>query len=277
MKYLRITSPSNTRIKKLAAIRNKGPKGHSLSFLIEGAHLLEAALSAGVVIREAYFTSGFASKSDGRRLLGILSKQNTGMYEVTDAILRRIAETETPQGVISLVDYKPLELNDLAYQDNPLFTVIDGVQDPGNLGTIIRTADAAGSDAVVVLPGTCDAFMPKVLRSTAGSIFQIPILHANAPALMTWLHKNRIRLAAASAHEGGPVFRASLHGPIALLFGNEARGVSRKMRESADLLLRVPIYGGAESLNVAAAAAVCLYEAVRQRRWQPGTATGQKT
>lgn len=268
MKYMRITSPSNPHIRELIHIRNKPVKGQHVLFLIEGMHLLETALSAGVAIREVYFTADFSLKKDGQKIQGILSKKGAKMCEVSENILRKLADTETPQGVVSLVAHTPLMLNDLSLKKNPLLTVIDGVQDPGNLGTIIRTSDAAGADAVVLLPGTCDAFMPKVIRSTAGSIFHIPVLHTDASGLMTWLDERGIRLAVTSAGTGKSVFDAELYGPIALLFGNEARGVSEDLRKSADILLRIPVYGKAESLNVAAAAAICLYEAVRQRTFK---------
>lgn len=268
MEHMRITSPSNPRIRELIHLRNKPEKGQHVLFLIEGIHLLEAALSAGSAIREVYFTADFSLKKAEHKILRILSKKGAAMYEVSESVLRKLADTETPQGVVSLVAHTPLMLNDLRLKKDPLLAVIDGIQDPGNLGTIIRTSDAAGADAVVLLPGTCNAFMPKVIRSTAGSIFHIPVLHTDAPGLKKWLRKKGIRLAATSAGTGESVFDAELSGPIALLFGNEARGVGEDMRKSADILVRIPVYGRAESLNVAAAAAICLYEAVRQRRFK---------
>ena len=142
---------------------------------------------------------------------------------------------------------------------------VDGVQEPGNLGTIIRTSDAVGADAVIMLKGTCDAFMQKTIRATAGSIFNIPIIYSGTDKFLEWLKLNGIMLVATALDSGKSAFDAGLENPIAFVFGNEAHGVSSEIKKKADLILKIPIYGKAESLNVSASAAVCLYEAVRQR------------
>jgi TrmH family RNA methyltransferase len=265
MEYMKISSPSNPRVKELVQRKNKPLKGHPPLYLIEGTHLLETAISAGTVLREIFFTDDFSRSGKGQRILKALSKKPLMMYEVSEDVMRKLADTATPQGIIALVAHTPLTLRDIPVKKDPLFAVIDGIQDPGNLGTIIRTADAAGTDGVILLPGTCEPFSPKVIRSTAGSIFHIPVIGTDSPGLRTWLRERGIRLAVTSASSGESVFHAKLLGPLALLFGNEARGVGEALRKSADMLLKIPVYGKAESLNVAAAAAICLYEAVRQR------------
>jgi RNA methyltransferase, TrmH family len=265
MEYLKISSTANPRVKELLAIKNRPLKVHPPFSLVEGLHLLETAMSAGIVLREIFFTSDFAQRGKGQRILKALSKKPVRIYEVSEHIMRKLADTGTPQGVIALVAHTPLTLGDIPVKKNPLFTVIDGIQDPGNLGTIIRTSDAAGADGVILLPGTCDPFSPKVMRSTAGSIFHIPVLQADSASLGKWLRERGIRLAATSPSSGESVFQTRLLGPVALLFGHESRGVGEGLRRSADILVRIPVYGKAESLNVAVAAAICLYEAVRQR------------
>jgi TrmH family RNA methyltransferase len=265
MEYMKISSASNPRVKELVNIKNKPLKGHPPLYLVEGLHLLETAISAGVFLREIFFTPDFPLRGKGQKILKALLKKPIKIYEVSENIMHKLADTGTPQGVIALVAHTPLTLSEIPTKKDPLFTVIDGVQDPGNLGTIIRTSDAAGADGVILLPGTCDPFLPKVIRSTAGSIFHIPVLPADSPGLGKWLRERRIRLAVTSANSGESVFHAKLLGPMALLFGNEARGVGEGLRKSADVILKIPVYGKAESLNVAAAAAICLYEAVRQR------------
>ena len=265
MEYMKISSTSNPRVKELLNIKNKPLKGRPPFYLVEGLHLLETALSAGVFLREIFFTADFALRGKGQKIMKALSKKPLKIHEVSENIMRKLADTGTPQGIIAVVAHTPLTLGDIPMKKNPLFTVIDGIQDPGNLGTIIRTSDAAGADGVVLLPGTCDPFSPKVIRSTAGSIFHIPVLHADPPVLGKWLRERGIRLAVTSANSGEDVFQARLLGPVALLFGNESRGVGEGLRRSADILVKIPVYGKAESLNVAAAAAICLYEAVRQR------------
>ncbi|MEJ2695301.1 MAG: RNA methyltransferase [Candidatus Sulfobium sp.] len=147
----------------------------------------------------------------------------------------------------------------------PMVVVLDGIKDPGNLGTIIRTSDAAGAHAVVLLPGTCDPFMPKPLRASAGSVFNIPVVETEIAPLMKWMKERSIKMTVTSPDATDILYDADLTYPGAFAFGNEAHGVSRELKEEADLTVKIPIYGGAESLNVASSAAICLYEAVRQR------------
>jgi TrmH family RNA methyltransferase len=153
----------------------------------------------------------------------------------------------------------------LRLRDPSLLVVIDGIRDPGNLGTIIRTSDAAGVDAVIVLPGTCDAFMPKAVRSTAGSIFNIPLVYPETDELMGWLRERSIRTLVADVNATLSLYEADLSRSLAFVFGNEAMGVHEKLRCEADARVKIPLSGKAESLNVAISAAICLYEAVRQR------------
>jgi TrmH family RNA methyltransferase len=165
-----------------------------------------------------------------------------------------------------VVTYFSLALDKLRLDDPPLLAVADGIQNPGNLGTIIRTSDAAGADGVLLLPGTCDPFMSKTVRATAWSIFNVPVVHTDRPGLLEWIKEKRIHLAVTAADAPKSVFDTDLDMPVALVFGNEARGVSKPLRKAADLVVKIPIHGRAESLNVATSAAIFLYEAVRQRR-----------
>jgi TrmH family RNA methyltransferase len=267
MNYTRITSSSNPRVKEAVALRKKR-SGREPRFLIEGPHLAEMAVSSGATIHEVFFTDIFGSKKDGQKLLRRLSKYTEKIFEVTEHLINKITATDNPQGIAAVASCKAAVIDELPPGNNPFLIVIDGVQDPGNLGTIIRTSDAAGSDAVILLPGTCDPFVPKTIRSTAGSIFNEPLIFMDTASSLDWLHSRNIRVAVTAADAGRSVFDEDLTGGLALVFGNEAHGVSRTMKGFADLTLRIPIYGKAESLNVAAAAAVCIYEAVRQRKTQ---------
>lgn len=265
MNYTRITSRSNSKIKEVLAIRRKKSTAKHTFFVIEGPHLIEMALGADTPLSEVFFTEAFGRKKEGRKILSELSMHTSNIYEVTDQVLHKLTETETPQGIIAVATYRPLSLNGLPLKENPLLIVSDGIQDPGNLGTIIRTADAVGADAVIILPGTCDVYMPKTIRATAGSIFNIPIVHATADEFSDWLRSHKIKLAVTAVDAEKHLFEAELDEPFALVFGNETHGVHEELKQAADMVLSIPIYGKAESLNVAASAAVFLYEAVRQR------------
>ncbi len=266
MDFQRIISPSNPRIREAVAARESGRKKGRSTFVVEGPHLIEMAVGAGAEIGPVFFTGSFSSRKEGRGMLEILSRKMPDVFEVSPRLLNRIADTETPQGVVAVVKYYPPSFDDLRLGGRPLITVADGVQDPGNLGTIIRSSDAAGADCVILLPGTCDPFMPKTIRATAGSIFNIPIVRADDVAgVLKWLKEKTIRLAVTASDGKQTIFEARLDIPVAFALGNEAHGASEQIRKAADMLLRIPIYGRAESLNVATSAAICLYEAVRQR------------
>ena len=266
MRYIDIVSASNPQVKEAVSIKEKRRKYKYEAFLIEGPHLVEMALQSGTAIKKAFFTEEFSSGRGGASLLKKLTGSGAGMFRITAQILSMLSDTETPQGVIATAAYNPCSLDTLQVSENAMIVIIDGIQNPGNLGTIIRTADAAGADALIMLPGTCDAFMPKALRSTAGSLFTLPIAYAETAAVIRWLREKAIGLSVTDAKAPVEIHQADLTHPLAFVFGNEAHGVSDSLKKAATVLLSIPILGKAESLNVAASAAICLYEAVRQRR-----------
>ena len=261
MRYKKITSLSNQNIKETLKAKKIGQRD---TMIIEGYRLLEMAMDSNTDIRRIFFTEDFRSKNE--EFLMRLSAHASDLVETTEQIISRISETDSPQGITALVSYKTRELYELSFASDPLIAVCDGLQDPGNLGTIIRTADAAGADAVIVLPGTCNPFMPKAIRATAGSIFGLPLAFVEPEELVGWLMERSISLVVAEAHASKTVYDADFTRPLAFAFGNEAVGVSEYLRYNSDSLVSVPIWGKAESLNVAASAAICLFEVVRQRK-----------
>jgi TrmH family RNA methyltransferase len=266
MKCLRIISLANPHIREMLSILRRRSETGDRFFLIEGIHLVEMALEAGAALKEVFFTGQFDSKEEGVRMLNRLAAGGIRLVEVTGQIMSRLTDTETPQGIVAVVRHQAKRLGDLTLSSRPLLVVLDRIQDPGNLGTIIRTSDAASVDAVLLLPSTCDPFMQKTIRSTAGSIFNIPVIQAGLDELAAFLRASGVKLGIASSDAHTTLFETDLKIPAALVFGNEAQGVSSEMRQIADFAFRVPISGKAESLNVATAAAVCVYEAFRQRQ-----------
>ena len=265
MNYRTITSTANQKVKKVLDIKKrKGCSKNSL-FLIEGLHLIEMALNADIPISEVFFTETFSSKKEGQQILRRITEHTSSIFHVSDQVFSKLAETEAPQGIIAVAACRTLPLESLHVKTNALLVVSDGIQDPGNLGTIIRTADAAGADAIVMLPGTCDAYSPKVVRASAGSLFSIPMSCAATDELLDWLRFRGIQLIVTAVDAESSLFKEDLTGPLAFAFGNEAHGVQDFLERAANTVLRIPLYGKAESLNVAASAAICLYETARQR------------
>lgn len=265
MQFKTIKSQANPHIREALEIKNKRSKYRQDSFIVEGSHLIEMAAASSSLIKKVFFTHSFSAKSDSQRLLDLLQKKTIGIFEVSEHILNKLSDTEAPQGLIAIMSFSLSSLEKIQFKDKSLIVAADCIQEPGNLGAIIRTADAAGADAMIILPGTCDIFMPKTLRATAGSIFNIPVVYSEQKAFISWAKENSIALLTADVKAKKNLFETDLIKPLAFVFGNEAHGVNLELRNRADMLLKIPIYGKAESLNVAAAAAVCLYEAVRQR------------
>ncbi len=259
----KITSASNPLIKNAARLKEKRT-GLRSDFLIEGQHIIEMAVSADAGITQVFFTDRYRSGNEA--FLESLPEKGCDFIETTDHIISKLSDTETPQGIVAVVSYKTCELQEISLGRNPLVVVCDGVQDPGNLGTIIRTADASGVAAVILLPGTCDALASKAIRASAGSIFNLPVISSDQGTLIQWLKEKQIVLIAADVSAPSTIYEAELHRPLAFAFGNEAHGVSRQIREKADKVLAIPLLGKAESLNVSVSAGICLYEAVRQRK-----------
>ncbi|MGO4888653.1 TrmH family RNA methyltransferase [Anaerobacillus sp. MEB173] len=246
----RIESHKNARVKEWKKLHSKKGRENSGRFIIEGPHLVEEALNHGIEIFEIIVTENFSIPSNWK-------VDNIRMYIVTDKVMSELSETETPQGVAAVCElFTSRTLNIKTGQ----FLLIDGVQDPGNLGTMIRTADSAGISAVILGEGTVDVFNSKVIRSTQGSLFHLPIIKGN---LEEWIGKCK--------DAGVPVFGTALKGAVlykevgsimdqfALIVGNEGSGVKQKWLEQTDQNIYIPIYGKAESLNVAVATGILLY------------------
>lgn len=229
--------------------------------LIDGQHAIEMALSSRFRIVRIFFSSKYRNSTFLERF-----DRDTEMIETTERIISELSDTEHPQGIIAVATYETFELSSIRSGKDSIFVVCDGIQDPGNLGTIIRTSDAAGADAVIILPGTCDPFMQKVIRASAGSIFNIPVIFSEKDNLKKWIRKRDIRLIVTAPGSSSTIYDLNLNGSIAFAFGNEARGVSEELITGADEIVSIPILGKAESLNVSVAASICLYEAVRQRK-----------
>jgi TrmH family RNA methyltransferase len=257
-KFRLIESPQNPLVREAAAIRDRKHRGRE--FMVEGPHLVESALAAGAGIRQAFFL-GAKHKAIVKRI----ERSGAKVCEVSEKVLKKLTGTETPQGILAIVSIKKPTISDIDVEKGPV-ALLDGVQDPGNVGTIVRTADASGASAVVVLQGTADPFSQKALRASSGSIFSIKIVQAQRKTVAEELKNMGLRMVATTLDADTSIFEADLSGPLALVFGNETKGVSAELRKAADLPVKIPVRGGAESLNVASSAAVALYEVMRQEQ-----------
>jgi TrmH family RNA methyltransferase len=232
--------------------------------LAEGVRLLEEALAAGVTITGAAVGPGLEATERGRALKAALAGRGVPLEELDDRALEALADTDHPQGIVAVVEPKPWGFADLTTHDSrPTTLVLDGVQDPGNVGAILRSALALGAAGVVALPGTAELLNPKVLRGSMGAAFKLPNFHATDDEFGAWTRKGKVTLWT-TAMDGTDIRKVTRSaGPLALLLGNEGAGVRAELSATASERVAIPIAPKAESLNVAAAAAILLWECFR--------------
>jgi TrmH family RNA methyltransferase len=237
-------------------------------FIAEGVHLAQAALACSADLELVVVSPRLDASTEGRALLAEIRDRGIDLAETTDAVLDSVQDARSAQPVLCLVRRHPwAEDAGLGTEDGAPFVVVAaGIQDPGNLGAIIRTADAAGATACFVFEGSCDPFHPRAVRATMGAIFRVPVIQDSPETLFARLREHGLRLIGTEAGRGSDYDRCDLTGPLAILLGSEGAGLTDPLRVALDESVRVPMREGVESLSVGAAAAVVLFEAARQRR-----------
>lgn len=267
-----VSSTSNPLVKWARALHRRRIRIKEGKALIEGVHLVEEALKAGIGLEMVFYRPGIEDRPGGRRLLEEVGHRAARLVAVTDRVMEALAGTETPPGMVAVIEPTRYHLEDLQMDGWPLVVAVEGVQDPGNLGSIIRSADAAGASGVILSPGTVDPYNPKVLRSTMGSIFHLPVVSVPGlvPAL-NWLRGKGARVVVSDPEGEKTIYQVDFRRPTVVVVGQEAAGCSEAVRQVADEIARIPMKGQAESLNVGVAAGVILFEALRQKVARGGT------
>ena len=260
-----IISSANPRIRQVVQWQQKARERRADGvFLAEGFKMFEEA--PGELVREVYVTPGALEKTVSRPALRE-KLEEAGYETVTEELFSKMSDTRSPQGILCVLRQTAYRLEQLLDRPDPLLVVLENLQDPGNLGTIVRTGEGAGITGVIMSGGTVDIFNPKVIRSTMGSVFRVPFLYVDS--LEEVLSKLRVRgIRTYAAHlEGSRYYDSfSFCGGTAFLIGNEGNGLSQGTAERADEYLKIPMEGRVESLNAAVAASLLMYEAHRQRR-----------
>jgi TrmH family RNA methyltransferase len=242
---------------------------------IEGMRILEEAIRSGLKFKAVFFRASAENRAE--RLLPQLAAHVETLL-LPDKLFASAVPSETPQGVAALVRCKPFKLDDVLAksQAGPLLAIA-GVQDPGNLGTILRSAEAFGAGGVLLGEGTVSPFNSKVIRASAGSVFRVPIVQIKFSAVVGQMRELGLRLVATSSHKGTPVDQATLTGPLAVFIGSEGAGLPRDLLEGMTEIVAVPHSPSVESLNAGVAASIVLYEAARQRSPQRHRDTEKST
>lgn len=260
-----ITSVRNPRVKHLVRLRESAHRRRQGRFPVEGRRELERALAAGWPLETLYFCPELFSEGVDTDLLEAAEDRGVEMVQMTAEPFRKAAFREHPDGFLAVAKAVNRALSDLPLGNPALLLVAAGVEKPGNLGALARTADAAGADALVVCDPVCDLFNPHAIRASQGSLFRLPVAAADTEAVIAWLEAAGVRIYATTPGAETDLWEGDYREPSAFILGAEATGLGAEWF-SGGVSVRLPMRGLADSLNVSAMAAVALFEAVRQRR-----------
>jgi TrmH family RNA methyltransferase len=247
--------------------RRRGRERRGLA-LAEGVRLVEEAVEAGIRMRGVLVSPALEGTTRGRALKAVLAERGVAVEQVSEPELEKLADTEHPQGVLAVIEPRSWRIDDIRLVNGAVVVVLDGVQDPGNVGTILRTAHGLGAAGVVTLPGTAELGNSKVIRGSMGALFRLPSVSSSAEEFLGWARRNGVELWTTAA-DGEPVNRIGAQGPdlpaVGLVVGNEGAGVSPALVSAARRRVAIPLAPGVESLNVAVAAGILLYQVSRGR------------
>lgn len=263
-----LSSHRNPRFRAALALREPRDRRQRQEILVDGSREIQRAVSAGVKLLEAFVAPSLVEAAGSEARAAVMAARRGGaqIVEVTPDLLERLSYGDRAEGIVVVAAMPSARLADLALPADPLVGVVEGVEKPGNLGAILRSADGAGVDALIVAdPGT-DPFNPNVIRASLGTVFSVPVAVASTGDVLEWLIDRGIRIVAARVDGGVDYSDVELTGALAIAVGSEARGLSDAWAELASASARVPMLGIADSLNVSATAAILFYEALRQRR-----------
>ena len=267
-----ITSLQNPRVKNVVRLSNRRHRDRQQQTVVEGVREASLALRNSVVPIEAFFCPDYLDSVEGqdlsRQLFDLNAKKQTRLFEVPPAVFDKMAYRAGSGGVLLVIPYLTQKLDDISLGGNPLIAVVDGAEKPGNLGAILRTADAAGLDALLLTAdeaGGTDSHNPNVIRASLGAFFTVPVVTTTRDQALSWFRNHGITTVATTPDAQQLYTAVSLSGPTAIIMGSEATGLGREWLETADSLVRIPMAGEVDSLNLSVSTALLLYEAVRQR------------
>ena len=259
-----INSPRNERIKAAVKLRRRKHRGRQGRTLIDGARELIRAVSAGVNVEEIYFCTSLCGTTESRRLLAQLDEFEMDIYEVSEIVFEKLAYGERAEGFIGVATPPEIELDDLKLPQNPLVAIVEGIEKPGNLGAIVRSADGAGISAVILADQKTDLFNPNAIRASLGTVFTMPVCAAPTREVYNWLKVQGFQVVVTAVEGAQSYTTLDYKPPTAIVLGAESTGVSSTWKEVRSV--SIPMMGVADSLNVSTSAAVLFYEAQRQRR-----------
>lgn len=261
--YKPITSFQNSKIKKLSRLKNRNERDRSSLFLIEGYRELKRASEGGVDFDSLFISPELFLGNHEGPLIKAIGAEN---FQLPPLLFKKISYRDRPDGLIGVAKQMRRQLQDLHPKNQaPLYVVAESIEKPGNLGTILRSSDGAGADAVIVCDRCTDIYNPNVVRASVGTLFTLPVIESTGEESYLWLKKRGVQIVAATPSAVLRYTEAPLAGPLAVVFGTEQLGLSDFWMKRADIRVKIPMLGKSDSLNVAMATTLILYEVMRQR------------
>lgn len=260
-----ISSVANERVKNIVHLRDRKGRDEQNLFIIEGYRELLRALDASWSLQELWVCPELFLGNNEPALIQRAKQSGAQIIEATPQVFHKMAYRDRPEGLLGIAPVKRLTLDSLQLSANPFYVVAEAIEKPGNLGTILRSSDAVGVDGLIVCDRCTDIYNPNVVRASVGTLFTVPVVEASGEETLSWLKQNGIKILAATPSAKYAFTEVDLRRPIAIAVGTEQLGLSARWMEQADLQVRIPMHGVADSLNVAMATTLLLYEALRQR------------
>lgn len=267
--HIELTSVANPRVKQLVGLRRRRQRDQLGLMLVEGFEELSLGLDAGMVPNTLYYCPELVREQSSLATVDRVAALGSELVRVGPRVFEKIAYRESPDGWLAVVPTVRTDLAHLSPGPNPLALVCESVEKPGNLGAMLRTADAVGVDAVVAARPITDWGNPNIVRASKGTVFSVPVAAADSSDVLRWARERSMRVVAATPDTDTLFTDVDLTGPTAVAVGSEKHGLSAEWLDSADVSVKIPMFGHANSLNVATSAAIILYEALRQRTHVP--------
>jgi TrmH family RNA methyltransferase len=262
---LRITSRQNPRIKEAVRLRSSRERQRRSRFIIDGAREITRAIEAGITPIEAYICDELCTSDESLQAVAAIDRTNAEVLQVSAEVYEKLAFGDRRDGVVIVAQRHGKSLADLRLPANPIVAVLEGLEKPGNLGAILRSADAAGVDAVIVADGRTDLFNPNTIRASLGTVFRANVCEASTSETIDWLRSKGVPILAARPDAQKLYTEIDLRSGVAIVLGSEADGLTEAWQSTDITAVKLPMHGIADSLNVSTTAAVLFYEALRQR------------
>lgn len=265
---MEITSTQNSKVKLAVKLRDRRSRDKNHLFLIEGYREISRAMQKPVKMQSLLFCSDLFLGDNEMSLIKEIEENGAEIFKCTKEVFEKVSYRDRPDGLLVIAPQMPCSLKDLKISKDktPFLLIAEAIEKPGNLGTILRSADAAGVDAVIVCDRCTDIHNPNVVRASVGTLFTVPVAEGSSEEVSRFLQEYKIPVAAATPHAKKEFTETDLSGPIAVLVGTEQYGISDQWLQKADIQVSIPMHGIADSLNVATATTLLLYEVLRQRK-----------